>query len=270
MLKFITTYFKYKYLLYFFALLAGWPCVFYLMGWLPDYSVNYVILFILAVATALFKNGFGRVPKRILIILSIQIFCWLFYGLFYNDTSYFTRIFLLITTFSILGIQLSYRDKFEFIRTYNFWLVFQCVSGTIGFLLVLSGLLSPISQFIEMDGRPGYFYGLFTTNAVFGSFVRNAGFYDEPGALACWGVFALLLNKLYVDNKKIEYLLIFGLISTLSLAYFIQLAAYSYLFYKNQRKKILLPLILFIIILKGIASFNEGLDNATFGRFNLN
>lgn len=270
MLKFITTYFKYKYLLYFFALIAGWPCVFYLMGWLPDYSVNYVILFILAVATTLFKNGFGRVPKRIVIIISIQMICWSLYGLLYQDTSYFTRVFLLIITFSFLGIQLSYRDKFEFIRTYNFWLVFQSVSGVIGFLLVLFSLLSPISQFIEMDGRPGYFYGLFTTNSVYGSFVRVAGFYDEPGALAFWGIFALLFNKLYVDNKKMEYLLIFGLISTLSMAYFIQLAVYFYLFYKNQRKKILLPLILFIIMLKGIASFNEGLDNVIFGRFSLN
>ena len=67
-----------------------------------------------------------------------------------------------------------------------------------------------------------------------------------------------------------EYLLIFGLISTLSMAYFIQLAVYFYLLYKNQRKKILLPLILFIIMLKGIASFNEGLDNVIFGRFSLN
>ena len=270
MLKFLIRYLKYKYLLYVFALVAGWPCVFYLMGWLPDYTVNYVILFVLAGATALIKNAYRHVPKPIAIIISIQIVCWFFYSVLYQDNSYFTRVFLLIITFSFLGIQLSYRDKFEFIRTYNFWLVFQSVGGAIGFLLVLFGLLSPISQFIEMDGRTGYFYGLFTTNAVYGSFVRVAGFYDEPGALAFWGIFALLFNKLYFDNKKIEYLLIFGLIFTLSMAYFVQLAVYFYLFYKNQRKKILLPLILFIVILKGFSLLNVELDDAIFGRFSFN
>jgi hypothetical protein len=258
---------KYRYFLYFFALIAGWPCVFYLMGWLPDYTVNYIGLFILVGAAAVSKNAYRFVPKPISTIIIFQIIVWLFYGVFYMDSSYLTRVFLLLTTFSILGLQLSYRNKFEFIRTYNFWLAFQAFAGAIGFVLVMFGLLQPISEFIQLDGRPGYFYGLFTTNAVFGSFARNAGFYDEPGALAGWGIFALLLNKLFINNKKIEYLLLFGLISTLSLAYFIQVAAYFFFFYKNQRKKILLPAILFLLMLKGFASFNEGIDNAIFGRF---
>lgn len=267
MLKLITKYLKYKYLLYIFALVAGWPCVFYLMGWLPNYIVNYVILFVLAGATALFKNAYRHVPKPISTIILIQIFCWFLYALFYQDSSYLARVFLLLTTLSILGIQLSYRDKYEFINTYNFWLAFQAVAGSIGFVLVLSGLLEPLSQFIQMDGRPGYFYGLFTTNAVFDGFIRNAGFYDEPGALAFWGIFALLLNKLYINNKKIEYLLLFGLVSTLSMAYFIQIFAYLFFFYKNQRMKILLPVILFLIVIIGLSSVNSEIDNAIFGRF---
>jgi hypothetical protein len=146
-------------------------------------------------------------------------------------------------------------------------MAFQAVAGTIGFVLVLVGLLQPLSQFIEMDGRTGHFYGLFTTNAVFDGFIRNAGFFDEPGALAFWGIFALLFNKIYINNKKIEYLLIFGLVSTLSMAYFIQVFAYFFLFYKNQRMKILLPVILLLLVLKGLASYSEGLDDAIFGRF---
>ena len=121
-----------------------------------------------------------------------------------------------------------------------------------------------------MDGRPGTFYGLFTTNAVFDGFIRNAGFFDEPGSLAGWGILALLLNKLFINNKKIEFLLLFGLISTLSMAYFIQVTAYLYFFYKKQRKRILLPVILFILILIGISSFNEGISNEIFGRFTIN
>lgn len=270
MLKHIIPYVKYRYLLYFFALVAGWPCVFYLMGWLPFYKTNYIVLLVLAGATALGRDAYRFVPKPISTIILFQIIVWLFYGVLYMDSSYLTRVFLLLITFSILGIQLSYRDKFEFIRTYNFWLALQAIAGAVGFVLVIFGLLQPISQFIQMDGRPGTFYGLFTSNAVFDGFARNAGFFDEPGSLAGWGVFALLLNKLYINNKKIEYLLIFGLISTLSMAYFIQVAVYLFFFYKNQRKKILLPVILFLILLQGLASFNEGIDAAIFGRFSIN
>ena len=189
MLKLITTYFKFKYLLYLFAFIAGWPCVFYLMNWLPHYTVNYVILFVFAVAAALIKNAYKRLPKAILAIFLVQIFFWSCFSLYHGDETYFTRIFLLIITLSILAIQLTYRDKFEFIKTYNFWLTFQAFSGSIGFILVVFGFLSPLKQFIEMDGRAGYFYGLFTTNAVFGSYARNAGFYDEPGALRVLGCF---------------------------------------------------------------------------------
>jgi len=225
---------------------------------------------VLAGVAAILKDAYRLVPKPISIIIIFQIIVWLFYGAFYLDSSYITRVFLLLITFSILALQLSYRNKFEFIKTYNFWLAFQSVAGAVGFVLVLFGLLQPISHFIEMDGRQGYFYGLFTTNAVFDGFIRNAGFFDEPGSLAGWGIFALLFNKLYINNKKIEYLLLFGLISTLSMAYFIQVTLYLFFFYKKQRRKIFLPAILFLLMLKGLASFNEGVDHAIFGRFTIN
>lgn len=269
MYRFLTTYLKYRYLLYFFSLVAGWPCVFYLMGWLPNYKINYIVLFALVGAATLLKKSYRFVPQTIINIILFQIIGWLLYAAIYMDSAYLTRVFYLVITLNILGIQLSYRNKLEFIRTYNFWLTVQVVAGTLGFVLVLTGLLQPISEFIQMDGRPGYFYGLFTTNSVFDGFIRNAGFYDEPGALAFWGIFALLLNKLYINNKKIEYLLLFGLISTVSMAYFIQVAAYLFFFYKKQRKKVIILVILFIVVLKGIASFNTELDNSIFGRFEI-
>jgi len=270
MFKHIIPYLKYRYFLYFFALVAGWPCVFYLMGWLPFYKTNYYILFVFVGITALSKIAYRYVPKPISRILILQIIVWIFYGIFYDDSSYLTRVFLLIVTFGILGLQLSYRNKFEFIKTYNFWIAIQALAGTVGFVLVIFGLLGPISQFTQMDGRPGAFYGLFTTNAVLDGFIRNAGFFDEPGSLAGWGILALILNKLFINNKKIEFLLLFGLISTLSMAYFIQITAYLYFFYKKHPQRILLPVILFILIIIGISSFNEGISNEIFGRFTIN
>ena len=205
MLKFLIRYLKYKYLLYVFALVAGWPCVFYLMGWLPDYTVNYVILFVLAGATALIKNAYRHVPKPIAIIISIQIFCWFFYTVFYQDSSYLTRVFLLFITLSILGIQLSYRDKYEFINTYNFWLVFQAVAGSIGFVLVFAGLLQPLSNFIQMDGRPGYFYGLFKqmlflkVSHVMLDSMMNQDLWQVGVFLLCFSTnFILIIKKLNI------------------------------------------------------------------------
>ena len=145
--------------------------------------------------------------------------------------------------------------------------VFQVVAGTIGFFLVLFGLLQPVSEFLQLDGRPGFYYGLFTTNAVYIDFIRNAGFYDEPGNLAFWGIFALILNKLFVGDKKTEYLLIFGLISTLSLAYFAQVIFYFFFFFKKQRLRLMIPAVFFLIFILGISSMSESLNSSLIGRF---
>lgn len=269
MLNNLKKYLNLRYLLYFFALIAGWPCVFFLIGWLPHYTINYVLVGLLAAIFVFFRKKI-RVPKPILCLFIVQILTWLFYSIIHGfDTSYFTRIFLLCVTYLFLEIQLS-DDNLGFIKTYNFWLVFQSISGTIGLLLVLSGLLQPIFEFKELDMRPGYFFGFFTTNTYLNGLVRNAGFFDEPGALAFWGIYALIINKLFVENKKIEILLIFGLISTLSLAYYIQLLLYVCFFYKNKLSRILPYVAIFIVAILFVASFNDSMNRAVMGRLKYN
>lgn len=270
MLNKLSSFFRFRYLLYFFSLIAGWPCVFYLMGWLPHYTINYVILFILTFGYVFWGKNTFIIPKPIAILIGLQCMVWCIYFIIHGfDTSYLTRVFMLCVTSLILAIQLK-SPRLEFIKAYNFWITFQVVVGAIGFVLVLGGILRPFFEFQEMDMRTGYFFGLFTSNAYSDGFIRNAGFFDEPGALAFWGMIALLMNKLYVDNHKIELALIFGLISTLSMAYFIQIVLYLWLFYKGKRLKIVFPVLLFIATLKGVASFNDRIDQAIFGRFEYN
>ena len=269
MLGKIKPYLNFRYFLYFFSFIAGWPCVFYLMGWLPHYTVNYLLLFALASFFVVTKNEY-RLPRPISILLVVQIAVWVIYAVIHGlDTSYFTRILMLLITYMFLEMQLS-GEHSSLIKTYNLWLVFQAVAGTIGFLLVVAGILHPIFEFREMDMRPGYFFGLFTTNTYFDGLVRNAGFYDEPGALAFWGMYALIINKLFVNNRKVEMLLIVGLISTLSLAYFIQIAMYAFFFYKEQRRKLLPYVAAFILALVLISYFNERMHDAIFGRMEYN
>lgn len=265
MLEKIRTYFNFRHFLYFFSFIAGWPCVFYLMGWLPHYTVNYLLLLAISALFVVVKNEF-RLPRPILALLMLQAAVWGLYAVIHGlDTSYFTRILMLCITYACLEMQLS-GERLGFVKTYNWWLVFQAVAGTVGFLLVVAGILQPIFEFREMDLRPGYFFGLFTTNTYIEGLVRNAGFYDEPGALAFWGMYALIINKLFVGSKRVEALLIVGLISTLSLAYFIQIAMYAFFFYRERWRKLLPAAAAFILALVLVSSFSERMGDAIFGR----
>jgi hypothetical protein len=236
------------------------------MGWLPHYQVNYVILAIVAFTYA-FLSGSHRIPLKVQCVVFTQILIYLLYSIGYADSSYLTRIFLVLITYCLLATQYNKDKSKEFVRLYNFWLLAQAISGTIGVILVFAGRLQPLFIFDEMDLRPGYCFGFFATNAYVDGLIRNAGFYDEPGALACWGVYALLLNKLFIKSKLMEVLLIISLLSTLSMAYFIQLFVYLILFYHTKLKK-LLPL--GVIIVGGLyylASYNEKMNSAIWGRF---
>ena len=169
----IKAYLNLRYFLYFFALIAGWPCVFFLMGWLPHYTINYLLLFVLVAFFIVTKNEF-RLPSPIVSLLVLQITAWGIYSIIHGlDTSYFTRILMLCITYMFLEMQLS-DERLGFVKTYNLWPVFQVIAGSIGFILVLIGILQPIFVFRELDMRPGYFFGLFTTNTYFDGLVRNA------------------------------------------------------------------------------------------------
>ena len=256
-----------RHLLYFFALNVGWPSVFSFMGWLPEFHIGYVILALICILYAM-QNG-RVLPSSINKVIAAQLICFVSYYIVYNDTSYLTRSFYIFIAWALLSIQMA-RPKMEFIDTNVFWLALQTAMGGLGFVLTLAGLLHPISTFIEFDGHTGTFYGLYTCNAVYEGMVRVAGFFDEPGAFAFWGVVALIYNKLFIDNKKIEIMLIVGLICTLSAAYFIQVAIYGYFFYRKRMSKFLTAVILFLGLLAVVASYSEKMSDAVWGRFVFN
>jgi len=254
----------FRYLLFFFALNAGWPSVFSFMGWLPEFHIGYLILATLSIVYAL-QYG-KKLPIPITTIIVVQIITFVIYSAIFSDSSYITRCFYLVITYALLSIQMG-RSKMEFVDTNVFWLTVQAAMGGVGFMLTLAGILKPISTFVEFDGHIGTFYGLYTSNALYDGMVRVAGFFDEPGAFAFWGIIALLFNKVSIDNKRVEKILIVGLVSTLSMAYFIQLALYTYLFYKNRISKLMVPVASFLILLTVIASYSPEMNHAIFGRF---
>lgn len=264
MLAKIKPYLTCRYLLYFYALTASWPCVLSFMGWLPSSKTGMMIIAVLSVLYAIKQRG--RVPSSIKTIFIVQLVTFFLYSFIHSDSSYITRCVVLITAYSLIVVQAK-RSKMEFVNTNIFWLTLQAAMGGIGFVLTLVGILKPFSTFIEFDGHVGQFYGLYTTTVALDGVFRVAGFFDEPGAFAFWGFIALLLNKLYFDNKKVEIILMIGLISTLSMAYFIQLPIYLFLFYRKRFGKMILPVILLFLILRGIASLSPQFNQAIFGRF---
>lgn len=260
-------YLKWRYFLYLFAMVAGWPCVFSFMGWLPDWKMNYMALAVVSVITALSAGG-KSVPGAIKTLVAVQLLTFVFYFLIHSDSSYITRCVWLITAFSLVVIQ-AQRPKMEFIDTNVSFLTIQALMGGVGFVLFMAGLLPVISTFQEFDGHIGNFYGLFTTTVSSDGMVRVAGFFDEPGAFAFWGILALLFNKLFIGNKKVELALVVGLVSTLSMAYFIQIAMYAFFFYKNRMSKMVGYGLLFVVLLLIVASVSPELDHAIFGRFQI-
>ena len=252
------------------ALNVMWPSVFSFIGWFPAFKTGSFILAVICVLYLLTK-GKGQLPGMVGNIIIVQMITFLLYFLIHSDSSYLTRCFYLVITAMLLMVQTK-RRKMEFVDTYLGWLTVQAVLGAIGFVLVYVGILHVLSVFREFDGHMGQFYGLFTTTVDSAStgYLRVAGFFDEPGAFANWGVMALLFNKLFIDNKKIEKLLIVGLISTLSMAYFIQMAMYVYFFYRKSMSKTITYVMTFLIILLIIASISPELNDAIFGRFQMN
>lgn len=261
----IKDFFTIKNLLYFFSFIAGWPCVFYLMGWLPNYQFNYVILLLFCIIYLIIKQSYN-LNIVITNLIIIQILTWFFYYIIHSDTSYITRIFYLTLTFCLLKIQ-TLDKSYNLFKIFDSWITLQVILGAIGMILVLVGVLKPLFTFTEMDGRPGYFFGIFTTNTYLGGLVRNAGFFDEPGALANWGIYALLINKIFVKNKIIEYPLIIGLLSTLSTAYYIQIILYLLFYYRKNSKSLIISLLIIYIAMLIFASYNHEINDAIFGRF---
>lgn len=256
-------YLEFRFLLYFLSLVAAWPCIFSLIGLLPNYKISYLVLFPAIAMYAISKKA-TYIPAKVYNILFIQCAFWIMYSVIHHDTSYITRLAVTITTFFLLGLQYKYKDK-DFIKLFTNWQLIQVVLGSIGFVLVISNILQPLFLFVELNGKLGAFYGLFATNS-FEQICRNAGYYDEPGALACWGMYALLFNKLFIGNRKTEIILLIGLVTTLSLAYFVQVVLYILLFYKDRRKQVFGFLIFLILLISGISTLNEDYYNSTIGR----
>lgn len=187
-------------------------------------------------------------PRFVTECMAIQVVYFILSLFLHRDMGYIEPLsFAIIAYLFIVALQSAGGLKKFFVK-YNFIICIMSVCGIIAFVGVFFNVLEPYFSFENRDGRQAWCFGLTCTNVFYGNIIRAAGYFDEPGSLAQWGVFCLLINKLFIRSRRIEFTLIIGLISTFSLAYFIQLFFYLLLFYKGRKKSLLSISLLLIII----------------------
>ena len=189
-----------------------------------------------------------------------------------GDSEYLKQIFYIAWLVCFLGLIRLFGVK-KFIFIYNRIILIVALFGVLAFFLsfFLGGGIW--FEYTNMDGRPGAFIWCTFSNNHAGNFIRYSGIFDEPGAMAYWGMFALVTNKLYVKDKIIEIPLMIALTFTFSLAYYIQIAIYLLYFYAGIftfKKGLFLAIIaLGIIFFLNSVEVDSPLYNATLRRMGI-
>lgn len=250
------------------------------------YAIRWIIQFPDLLVTALIYMAFllfmllglgkGRsLPTSITVGFLITMSVWFLYYVYYADTSYITRIALLAITY--LFLTCLYRKEEDF---YLFWkynnrfILIQTILATLCFILVGVGLLKPLVTVSSPDNPFSEirFYGGSFSKSLYGNVIRATGFLDEPGALAAWAVFGILFNYAFIKDNLLRKYLPYFTLSTLSVAYIVQMG--GFLLLKNIKKiqNIVSVAILVLVLIWGV-TLTKGSDfdiyERTIGRFML-
>lgn len=246
--------------------LLMYPYVFHILFGLPPGNVMAVVfLGVVVVYDISNKHRYESVPNQLIQIMLVQSFIWIIYFLYYNDTSYLVRIFFILLAFASIRMLQGKSELLHFSKVYNVTLTIQGVLGVVAFVLVYINILKPVFIHYYSDYRYLNWYIITCSNAVYDNFMRVGGFFDEPGALAFWGIFALLFNRFTYNNRRIEILLLISLLFTFSAAYFILLPLYLLFFYAKEIKHLVITIVVVVPLL--FVGFNYLSGDANFAHY---
>lgn len=252
-------------------LFSAYPYAFCQFLPIPNFQILYLVAILLLLIYFVLKKDIAYFSREFWLVCFIQFYFWLFLCFYHHDTSYLTRIVFSILSIFILQFISSQIDLVDFIKSNNKWMAIMALGGAITFFFVLFLGVTPIFTYLNQDGREAYCFGLTCTNVYWGNVIRYSGFFDEPGAIANWGIFALLYNKLFVNNRWVERTLLLCLPFTLSMAFFVQAVFYFLFFYGRNIKKTFFVIAILISIagvaLPLIENTNKELYNLTLARF---
>lgn len=245
----------YKFLFFFVAtelyLMVNMPYMF--SKFWPVFNIYISSAFYLAVLFFYLFSGSGKVgkiPSKLNAPFVITFVTWFLYAIIHNDSSYITRLILLVITYLFLLV-LCRRGYFVKFWKYNgYFILLQTVLSLFAFILVGMGILHPIMTIDMSDSqyfRPAFFFGLSFSKTYIGNLIRPSGFLDEPGALAAWSIYTLMFNYAFLKDKIISKYLPYLTSVTLSVAYFIQLALFLVLSYIKKIHKLIIVAIIALI-----------------------
>lgn len=223
------------------CIFTAYPYVFTQFLPIPSVKAMAAIDIVLICTIMVYIGKMQQLPKNFNFIVGFQLLCWIFFFLIHHDTIYFTRLFLIIASY--LALLLLYNSRggiVGFAKFYNNIILWMAIGGVITFFLVLIFNIHPIFEFENADSRLARLYGLTCTNVQYGRFIRYAGFFDEPGAMATWGMYALIINRLFIKDIKYENRLIVLLAFTFSMSYYIQLLLFLFFFRIKSLKSIII------------------------------
>lgn len=210
------------------VLFCTYPFVFNLI--LPLPSITFIMFVSFGVFFCLNVTRKVELYKPLVPIALLQILGTILSIMATGDWGYYKQILYII--WGIVIISFINKIGFRlFLFYYNRLILVVAILGVISSVLTIIMGARAFLEFTEMDGRDGWLVYFTFTNSNMGSLIRYAGIFDEPGAMATWGMFSLLLNKVYVKDDKIEIPLMISLLFTFSLAYIIQLSLYIFCFY---------------------------------------
>lgn len=250
---------------------------FYLL-FLPNESYITAIIFLFFTVFLMMLVGKRLTPTLHLVsgVVLMQLFGFFITGVAHaNLLPVMDKSIYILLALALVSFVCNCVGLVRFYEKYNRWILIMAILGCVTFFMVELNNFQPLYFVLDRaDGRPIYNYLLtFSRSDEFNvGIMRYAGFFDEPGAMAYWGIYALVINRLFIRDKWFETILGIALLFTLSVGYFIQYAAFLLLFYvfgKNKGHSLIIAFLILAII-GGISMTRDTADSEiydrTFGR----
>ena len=241
-------------------LVCTYPFVF--QAFLPLPSISLLVPITIGIYFVFVKKKTKILNHPITKIACFQILGTILTFVYSMDMEYIKQFLYIIWGICFLSL-INELGVYKFLFLFNRLILILGILGTLSFFLSVFLGNNVLFEFVGGDDRTsGLTYFTFS-NSIYEGFIRYAGVFDEPGAMAFWGMFSLITNKVFINDKKIEIPLIICLAFTFSLAYFIQLFIY-FLFFYVLNEFSFKRFVLVIILILGVITYLFTLDTSSF------
>ena len=186
------------------------------------------------------KNLSG-INRKVLGVMLIQFLGYLICNIAHNNFNLtIGQLLVFVFCFFILLLMNSSIGIINFFKLYNRWIFIMAILGTTTWFLVNYFDYSALYSSIDFQNEDRFIDNYLLTFANHNddtSKFAYSGFFDENGAMGLWGLFALVINKVFVKEEWLEIPLIICLLFTFSMGFYLQLFFYLLFFYVNKTNK---------------------------------